>query len=459
MMCQFHLRTPLWLVSCVFLLVGKSSAAELGGVVVRFEQYDGPATIAAQSVGQYRLKIDVDPKGEREPLAIRVELPASGRNAWPAADVEVRDARGSALAVRRNGIEWHKLLIPAPAVRATYFVEAVDPPGGGPLLPAEKERQLTDQATGLSLTIARWYDCRQAALSIRFDDSHPSHLSKAIPILREYGFRGAFMINPGGRDANSRRRSDFEDHRAEWEACAQRGDQEFANHSAHHRGAIGDADMEAEIGDACQVIWKLFPGKSKLMALNLGGGTIWETTHTLRYFLDKHHLFDASQNSTCMDDSYGNRVATFRRMLEQHIQRGLWCRIHHHYIGEGLSSSEANFRAVLDIAKEHEAALWIAGMADIYKHQTERSGSALSLVKSDPRHLSFKLSCLTDPELYDQPLTIEVTTPKSWPRDRIVVTDVQGNAIAVRTVQASGQIMLRFELAPRTAAYTIKLGP
>jgi hypothetical protein len=458
-MCRFHPPVSLCLGCLVGLLVGTSNASDLAGVVVTFEKYEGPATIVAQSVAPYKLKIVVDPKSERERLAIRVELPATGRKAWPAADVEVRDARGKAMAVRRSGIEWHHLLIPVPPVADTYFVQAVDPPRSRPAFPAEQQRHLTDETTGLSVTIARWHDGRQAALSIRFDDSHPSHLSKAIPILRGYGFRGTFMINPGEPEANSRRRSAFADHRAEWEAVAKRGDQEFANHSAHHRGAIGDADMEAEVGDAAKAIWKLFPGKSKLTALNLGGGTVWETTHTLRYYLDKYHQFDASQNSLGMDDSYGNRVATFRRMLEQHIQRGLWCRIHYHYIGAGLSSSEANFRAALDIAKEHEAALWIAGLADVYKYQTERSGSALSLVSSDARHLSFKLSCLTDPELYDQPLTIEVAIPKSWPADRIVISDGQSKTFAFRTVQHRGQIRLRFELAPRSAAYTITLTP
>lgn len=458
-MCQSPLRAFVWLVPWARLLSEMSSGAELAGVAVTFERYAGPATVVAQSVAPHKLQIDVDPQTERESLVIRVELPTSGRQAWPAADVEFRDARGRALAVRRSGIEWHRLLVPVPAVRDTFFVQAVAPPGGRPLLPAEKERHLTDQATSLSLTIARWHDGRKAAVSIRFDDSHPSHLSKAIPILREYGFRGTFMINPGGHEPNSRRRSTFEDHRAEWEACARRGDQEFANHSAHHRGAIGDEDTEAEIGDAAQAIWKLFPGKSRLAALNLGGGTLWETTRPLDYYLDKYHLFDASGNSTGMDDTYGNRVANFRRLLEQHIERGLWYRIHYHYIGEGLSSSEANFRAVLDIVKKQAAVLWIAGMADIHKYQTERTGASLALVRSDPRHLTFKLSCVTDPELYDQPLTIEVRAAAPRSLERIAVQDAQGQASAVRTVDADGQTVARFEVAPRAAAYTIELGP
>jgi hypothetical protein len=267
------------------------------------------------------------------------------------------------------------------------------------------------------------------------------------------------MINPGGKEPNTRRRSDFEDHRAEWEACARQGDQEFANHSLHHRGAIGDEDAEAEIGEAAKAIWQMFPRKSKLMALNLGGGTLWETTRTLRYYLDKYHLFDASGSSTGMDDVYGNRVETFRRMLQQHIERGLWYRTHYHYIGEGLSTSEVNFRAVLDIAKEHETVVWIAGMADIYKYQTERNASILALASSEPRRLTFQLSCLSDPELYDQLLTVEVTPPASRLPERIAVKDALGEPIAVRTAQAGGQQVWRFDVAPRDGAYTIELKP
>ena len=434
-------------------------AGDLGGIVVRLEGYQGPATVSAQLVEPFKMRIAVHPTGETKPLAIRVELPASGPHAWPAADVEVRDARGKALMVRRAGIEWFKLLIPVPAVADDYFVQAVQPAGGKPSQPSEKERVLVDGASNFRLSIAKWHDGRKAALSIRFDDSHPTHLTKAIPILREYGFRGTFMVNPGASEPGSRRRSEFETHRAKWEAVARQGDHELANHSAHHRGAIGDEDMEAEIGEAAQAIWKLTPGKSKLMALNLGGGTRWETTRTLRYYLDKYHQFDASQNSTGMDDSYGNRAANFRRILEQHIERGLWCRIHYHYIGDGLSSSEANFRAALDITKEHHSDLWIAGMADIHKYQTERNASKLTLQKSSPTQFTFQMTCLSDAVLYDQPLTLEVAHAQSLDARRLMVKDAQGNAIPLRAAQTESPSVLRFDVAPRNAVYSIEMTP
>jgi len=441
------------------LTIATGRAVEPDGVVVQFEKYAGPASIAARSIGKHKLAVDIAPATETEKLEVRIELPITGRSTWPVADVEVRGADGKAIVVRRSGIEWHKLSITVPAKPATYFVQAVEPPGGWPDLPSDKGRLITDPKSELSFSIARWYDGRKAALSLRFDDSHPTHLSKAVPILRDYGFRGTFMINPGQQEPNSRRRSNFEEQREAWEAVARRGDQEIANHSAHHRGAASDADMEAEISEAAQAIWNLSPEKSKLTALNLGGGTLWETTRTLRYYLHKYHQFDASTNSTGMDDTYGNRVENFRRMLEQHLKRELWIRVHYHYIGENLSSSEANFRAALDIVREHEEMLWVAGMADIHKYQIERSHSSLSLRESKDGQLVFRVTCRTDPSLYDQPMTIEVAPPESWPSDQIVIMDSQGTVIAVRKAERDGQPLLRFDVVPQSAEYSVELTP
>ena len=455
-------RTPF--ASCItaILLAAATAVAQepaLGGVKVTLIGEHGLAAVRAERVEPFKLRVEVDPKGATKPLAVGIELPASGANAWPAADVEVRDANGKALLVQRSGIEWFKLLVPLPADVMTCFVHAVAPKDGWPKPTTDKDRAIQDGTSRLRVQIARWHDGRAAALSIRFDDSHPTQLTKAVPILREFGFRGTFMINPGASEPGSRRVSDFEQHRAEWEALATQGEHEFANHSAHHRGGSGDADVEAEIGDAAKEIWKLTPGRSKLMAMNLGGGTRWETTRTMRHYLEKYSQFDASENSTGMDDSYGNRVENFRRILEQHIQRGLWCRIHYHYIGPGLSSSEANFRAAMDIAKEHEAKLWIAGMADIYKYQTERSGSKLTVIKSEARQLSFQLTCRTDRALYDQPLTIEVALPPSWDIKKIAIKDSQGSAMPVAPGKSEGADVLRFDAPPRDAAYSISVLP
>ena len=104
---------------------------------------------------------------------------------------------------------------------------------------------------------------------------------------------------------------------------------------------------------------------------------------------------------------------SFPPHVEQHIERALWLRIHYHYIGEGLSS-EANFRAAMDIRQGPRASRPIAGMADIHKYQTERDDRETDPREPPtPRSLEFRITCQTDPELYDQPLTLETSAPQA----------------------------------------------
>jgi hypothetical protein len=124
-----------------------------------------------------------------------------------------------------------------------------------------------------------------------------------------------------------------------------------------------------------------------------------------------------------------------------------------------LSSSEANFRAVLDIVKEHEDELWVAGMADIHKYQTERIGSSLSLVEADDDRLRFRVNCSTNHGLFDQLMTIQIAPPESWPADQIAVSDSQGSAIAIRKAEQDGQSLLRFDVVPLSAEYIVELRP
>lgn len=436
-----------------------AQTSDLGGAKVSLDRHPGSATVSAAIVDKFKLRVDITRNGETQPLNVHVDLPKSGSKVWPANDVEVRDAEGTPMLVQRSGIEWENLTVQVTEKVTSFIVQAVEPMVPPPPTTSEKERVLIDAASGAQVHIAPWPQGRTAALSIRFDDSHPTHLSKAIPILREYGFKGTFMVNPGPKEPGSRQNYDFEIQYAKWESVMKQGDMELANHSAHHRGANGDDDMDREIGGAAEATRKLMPGKSKLMALNLGGGTRWVTTRTLRYYLDKYQQFDASSGSLGMDDSYGGRVEVFRKALKTHLARGLWCRIHYHYIGEGLSTSEANLRAVLDIAKQHQDQLWIAGMTEIHKYQSERNSTKLALVKSDAKSLTLQLDCATDATLYDQPLTMEVTLPGTWNVAKTSIHTDAGTVIPAKIVMVDDAALLRFEVMPSKATYAVTTMP
>lgn len=213
---------------CFLLLMATSQAQlpDLGGVKVSWEHYSGPAAFTATSADPFQLRVHVDRQGEAQPLTSRVELPNTGRNAWPANDVEVRNESGTTLPVQRSGIEWGKLLFTLPEGVSSIVVQAVEPPGGWPKPAPEKDRVIQDAASGARVRIANWPHGRTAALSLRFDDSHPTHLSRAIPILREYGLKGTFMVNPGPKESGSRQNYSFEMQHSEWEAVMKQGDME-----------------------------------------------------------------------------------------------------------------------------------------------------------------------------------------------------------------------------------------
>ena len=113
----------------------------------------------------------------------------------------------------------------------------------------------------------------------------------------------------------------------------------------------------------------------------------------------------------------------------------------------------------MNLAKTHRPNLWIAGMADIHKYQTERGASRLTLQQSEPRRLIFRLTCRTDAELYDQPLTLEITGAPSLGAGRFHVTDAKGRAIPLRTSLLQGASVLLCDVPPRDSSYSLELNP
>ncbi len=122
------------------------------------------------------------------------------------------------------------------------------------------------------------------------------------------------------------------------------------------------------------------------------------------------------------------------------------------------ATGEENFHAVLKIIKQHESELWITGLADAYKYLTERRCARLAMDSPSRGRIALHLACSTDRKLYDQPLTIDVTFPDSWARDRLIVTDAHGNSIVARTRAASGEQtrQLRFHAPPIDTTYFIE---
>lgn len=412
-----------------------------------YEVVRGDARVLAEEAGPTRVRVEVtfhrEPEGTVPPLTLQVDFVPR----WPGYeyDIEVTDADGARIPARRQSGLERQILVRVPARDGVYYVQAAPPDDGVSAPPGEEARTVREPTTGLVATVCRWYDGRRAALSFRFDDSYPSHIRRAIPMLREYGYCGTFYINPGV--------DEFIAHRVEWEACAARGDQEFANHTMHHQGAGDDAEVDRELGEAATYIRSLFPGRSGLICFNPGGGTVWTHAMPLRQFLDRHNL--VCPRPRLAISMTNNRVSAYRDLLKQAIETGAWAMALFHQI-EKPWVTEENFRAVLEITREREPDLWIAGMTAVHKYERERACSALSLRREGADAVRLSITCSTDPALYDQPLTVQIGLPDGWTPHTVRIADAQHNAVAIRRAMNGDRPVIRFDLPPKNGEYLIQ---
>jgi hypothetical protein len=316
----------------------------------------------------------------------------------------------------------------------------------------EPEPSARDEKTGVAARITRWFGDKAAAVGLRFDDSSPTHILIAVPLLTQYKMVGTFLINPGN--------DGYKKYKEKWETEAIQGGHEFGNHTFHHRSAKDDDEADYEIGECSRYIWALFPNKSKLLAFRSGGGTTWNIKKTWGYYMEKWHLvFDENSAgvATSGGKNYVTSMALFQERLDRAVQGDQWVTFYYHQIGleKGLNITEAFFREQMEYLHSRQAELWFGGVAQIHKYQAERRSAKLSVGSLGERKVEIQIACGTSPELYDQPLTVEVSLPNGWKARATKVADAKGNAIPMRIIPAGDEERLRFEIQPIDTRLTV----
>jgi len=182
------------------------------------------AYISLQPLQKFKVKLNVYVENKEENfVTIQVKLAKTGPHAWPAERLYVLEEKGEFIPIYRIWDRWHQFKMEVPAVDSSYFICVAQDMQSNSRLVKEGNYTAVDSLSGMVISICKWYKGKEASLSIRFDDSHPRHLSKVIPILDRFGFKATFMINPGN--------SCFKKYRKEWEKVARTGKYEFANHT------------------------------------------------------------------------------------------------------------------------------------------------------------------------------------------------------------------------------------
>jgi hypothetical protein len=285
--------------------------------------------------------------------------------------------------------------------------------------------------------VTRFRGGKPAAFTMQFDDSMESQAAIAVPQMNARGLVGTFYINPD----TARYRAT----RGTWEVICPQSGHELANHTMRHEGARDYAEAEHEIGECARLIWRLYPGVSKLRPFARGGATTWSVSdEQIKGLVRKWFLFRRDGGTAIVDEyGTGQDPSVFAR---QAVEKGEWAPVHFHGIGgQWLSTCEAGFLKLLDYLAENRDKLWIATAGAARKYRVEREAlSRVLLTDATPQGFAVTIECdegkadtygAPFAEVYDEPLTVRARVPAEWRRLRAK----QGEAATACDVAGAGR--------------------
>ena len=227
---------------------------------------------------------------------------------------------------------------------------------------------------------------RLGAVSLTFDDGHPSQLSKAVPMLDRAGLRGTFYLNPRG--------DDWRKTLAPWTDVARRG-HEIGNHTLSHtcsnnfwggRGGLEDRtldEIETDILTAQQRLVEIAPHQADWTFgypcyndfVGTGVARCSYVPLVAKYFLagrgrgeygfgNHPRVVDlASVWSTCVERMSGFEMIG---LVEGLAGEGQWVILVFHEIdGPRLTVGSYDFKMLLDYLLRRADAIWSAPVVEV----------------------------------------------------------------------------------------------
>ncbi len=275
--------------------------------------------------------------------------------------------------------------------------------------------------------IARWLDNKDAAISLRFDDSFESHVNIVIPLLNQHDFKATFMVNPMRK--RHIRYKEF------WEKEVPRMGHRLGNHTMHHKGANTLEEADFEIGEVSRIIWGLYPEHSKLLVFASGGGEKWggekwdnASVEYKKGLVKKYHLIDLYDGT---HSSQGFNTKTNIKQKCEFVHKAIVEKKHQAFsfhdvgnpdirdivkrfiYGYGFTISKDKFSEFLKCVESVREQLWVAPLVQILKYEEEYNRTMIKDVEENETVLKTKLVVNTDPMLYDQKLTLIVPIEES----------------------------------------------
>ena len=284
--------------------------------------------------------------------------------------------------------------------------------------------------------VAPWKDDKTAVFLLMFDDGWPSHWQVAVPELVKRNMTATFYIVPN--------KGEFKKFEGKWKEVVAQG-MTLANHTWNHDGFQGREDSEKEIGDTTKFLYDFVPGKNpRLMSFGLPGVKSYDygEGNSLAAMLKENNLIDRG-------DFKGHGAVYHWKTTEQMLALadkaiaggGMEYLVIHgverikpdwHY-QDFWALKQDVFLPLLDgLAERRDRGdLWITDHISEYKYDQERTGATLDVLGNSAKQLRLSVKTTTDPQLYDEALTLVVGVPPTWNACQIEQGDVKTTATAV----------------------------
>lgn len=302
-----------------------------------------------------------------------------------------------------------------------------------------------DAAVGFT-RVAKWKDDRTAAFLLMFDDSWPSHFQVAVPALAERGMTATFYINPG--------KGEYRAFSNQWEQAVWRQGMAYGNHTYAHASVTNAAQAEAVIAACNAEILRIVPGRTpRLVSYGQPGVKEWRVTpEEMKPILAKHHLIDRPpfaghgavyhwQTTTQMLALADQAIAS--QGLNYLVIHGVE-RIKPNWSYQDFWALKQNiFFSLLDGLKERrdQGQLWITDHIAAHKYETERGTARVHMQEVSPKQIRLTLTCSTDQQFYDEPLTLVTRVPADWKSCALVQA---GTNVSLRVSQGT----VRYDALP-----------
>ncbi len=273
--------------------------------------------------------------------------------------------------------------------------------------------------------ILKWKDGKKAAFMLAFDDSAPSQLKNVVPELEKRKIVGNFYLVTGNKLYAALKRR--------WEDAAKSPYVAVANHTFTHKGVNNAAELEPELAQCNEVLYKLKPEgrQPRLFGFGRPGGVPWKVTpQEQAEALAKHHLCDRPPFFG-PPIHYKSAEATVAA-VDTAIAKGEMGHLDFHGVGEDwLVTPVEWFTALLDKLEAVRDQVWITDVVSWHQYVTERTSAEIKNVKAAADVVSLELTCKADPMLYDLPLTLSTKVPADW-KETVVTQGSNATTVPVR---------------------------